>query len=279
LSEEQIEELIKKGVLPKNIRDTMKKMKSPEGQRFLEQLKEGKQAPGKEQIDEFFGKETQEAAGSYLVTKMANATRNEDGSENVGKIALGLHLGRVPSEEDLANPEYQKVMQTAEKTFPVAIQRVLDGTRDIDLSDKAKAIASVADAQQGNALWTKYASETQNGNLGCAAAVSEVLRKAQAVPGNFNELAVYYMDQKLQSMGWEKVDYNNRRPGDVIIGYRTSNPAASMGGGAHTGIVGENGKTYSNSSSTGEWTYNDPNSWVPPNGGYQITYVLRPPGS
>lgn len=279
LTEEQIEELIKKGVLPKNIKAFMQKMKSKEGQAFLDKLKGGKDAPGKEEIDQFFDKETQEAAGSYLVTKMANATANEDGTHNVGKMALGMQLGRVPTEEDLKNPDYQKLMQAAEKAYPVSLQHAVDGTLNIDLSDKAKAIAAVAKADVGKALWTQYAAATENGNLGCAASVSYALRQAQAVPGNFNELSVYGLDQKLSGMGWKKVDYEHRQPGDVIIAYRTTNPAASVGGGAHTGIVGENGTTYSNSSSSGQWSVNSPDSWRPPNGGYKVVYVLRAPGN
>jgi hypothetical protein len=279
LTPEQIEELIKKGVLPKDIKDFMKQMESPEGKEFLNQLKEGKNPPGKDQIDKFFNKETQEAAGSYNVTKMAQATANPDGSHNIGKLALGMQLGHVPTEADLKNPDYQKLMSAAEKNFPVSLQHVMDGTANIDLSDKAKAIAAVAKADQGKELWTQYAAATENGNLGCAASVSAALRQAQAVPGNFNELSVYGLDQHLEGQGWQKVDFNHRQPGDVIIAYRTDDPAASQGGGAHTGIVGDGGATYSNSSNSGQWSYNDANSWVPPNGGYRNVYVLRPPGS
>jgi hypothetical protein len=279
LSPEQIEELIKKGVLPKNIKDFMKEMESDEGKNFLKGLKEGKNAPSKDQIDKFFGKELQEAAGSYSVTKMAQATANQDGSPNMGKIALGLQLGHAPTDTDLKNPQYQKLMDAAEKAYPVALQHVLDGTANIDLSDKAKAIAAIAKADVGKELWTKYAAATENGNLGCAASVSTALRQAGAVGQDFNELSVYGLDRHLRSQGWKPVDFNHRQPGDVIVAYRTSNPANSPGGGAHTGIVGEGGATYSNSSSSGEWSYNSPNSWQPPNGGYVMTYVLRPPSS
>lgn len=279
LSEEQIEELIRKGVLPKNIKQFMQKLKSQEGQDFLRQLKEGQAAPNKEQIDEFFGKETQEAAGSYLITKFAQETANEDGSTNIGKIALAMQLGRTPTADDLNNSDYQNMMQAADKAYPLSLQRILDGTATIDLSDKAKSIAAMAKADVGKALWTEYAAITQNGQLGCAASVSKVLRQAQAVPPGFNENAVYGLDNALQRQGWQPVDFNRRQAGDVIIAYRTSNPAASTGGGAHTGIVGENGATYSNSSNSGAWSYNDANSWIPPNGGYVRTYVLRPPSS
>jgi hypothetical protein len=279
LSEEQIEELIKKGVLPKNIKQFMEKMKSKEGQAFLDKLHDGKEAPGKEEIDGFFDKETQEAAGSYNVTKMAGATANEDGTHNIGKLALGMQLGRVPTEEDLKNPDYQKMMQAAEKAYPVSLQHVLDGTANIDLSDKAKAIAAVAKADVGKALWTDYAAQTENGNLGCAASVSSALRQAGAVPPGFNELSVYGLDTKLQGAHWQEVDFAHRQPGDVIIAYRTSDPAGSSGGGAHTGIVGEGGATYSNSSNSGQWSYNSPDSWIPPNGGYVQVHVLRAPGA
>jgi hypothetical protein len=276
LSPEQIEELIKKGVLPKDIKDFMKQLESPEGKDFLQQLKDGKNPPSKEQIDKFFNKETQEAAGSYSVTKMTQATANPDGSPNIGKMALGMQLGRVPTEQDLKNPDYQKLMQAADKTYPVSLQHVMDGTANIDLSDKAKAIAAVAKADQGKQLWTQYAAATENGNLGCAASVSNALRQAGAVPGNFNELSVYGLDQHLQQQGWQQVDFNHRQPGDVIVGYRTE-PSNSGGGGAHTGIVGENGATYSNSSSSGQWSYNDPGNWS--GGEYRTFYVLRPPSS
>ena len=279
LSPEQIDELIRKGVLPKNIKDFMKQMESDEGKDFLKTLKQGKEPPSKEQIDKFFGKELQESAASYAVTKMAQATANPDGSPNMGKIALGMQLGHPPNDTDLKNPQYQKLMEAADKTYPVALQHVLDGTANIDLSDKAKSVATIAKADVGKQLWTQYAAATENGNLGCAASVSTALRQAGAVPQNFNELSVYGLDQHLQQQGWKAVDFGHRQPGDVIVAYRTSDPAGSAGGGAHTGIVGEGGATYSNSSSSGQWSYNAPSDWMPPNGGYVNTYVLRPPSS
>lgn len=289
LSDEQIEELIKKGVLPKGIKNFIKRIKSKEGQAFLKQLKDGKEKPSKEDLDKFFGGEdegseaeahaTQEATASYLITKYNNAfgpKDENDSSSNIGKIALSMQLGRVATEEDFKNPEYQKLMNAAEKAFPLSLQRVINGEipQTIDLSDKAKSIAAVAQADVGKALWTEQAGPTQQGYLGCAASVSKALRQAGAVEPGFNENGVYYLDQHLQKEGWKPVDFAHRQPGDVIIGYRTT-PSASGGGGAHTGIVGDGGRTYSNSSNDRVWR-EDTGAW---NSGYQQVFVLRPPGS
>lgn len=293
LSDEQIEELIKKGILPKDAKKLRDKVATKgadgkvkltdEAQKFVDDLKGGKEVTN-EVIDNLLGKEHQETAASLLIQQLGEATTEEGGEADVGKIALGMYLGKVPTEDDYKNPDYQKFMEAADKSYDLALQKVLQGDKQgpIDLSDAQAKVAARASANVGQSLWTEQASLTQNGVLGCAVSVSKNLRQAGVVDGNFMQAAVVGLDNALQAKGWQKVDISQAQPGDVIIGYRTSNPAASTGGGAHTGIVGEGGRFYSNNSNTGKWDEDSKQAWLPRSrggGDYVNSYVLRAPNA
>jgi hypothetical protein len=88
---------------------------------------------------------------------------------------------------------------------------------------------------------------TDHGQLGCADAVTRILHDELgfSLPKTLSTVELF---DELVSAGWIKVDL--RTPGAVIV----SPSCAVMHG--HTGIVGNNGAIYSNSSATGRWTQN-----------------------
>jgi hypothetical protein len=88
---------------------------------------------------------------------------------------------------------------------------------------------------------------TDHGQLGCADAVTRILHDELgfSLP---KTLSTDELFDELVHAGWKKVDLLTT--GAVIV----SPSCAAMHG--HTGIVGENGAIYSNSSATGRWTQN-----------------------
>lgn len=277
LSDEEIEKLIKEGKLPKGALDLKKGKNTPAAKEmgdFLKKMKDGNEDVSAAEIDKFMPKGLQERIGTDLTKEYAFATadRDENGKAtrvNVGKVALSFELGRPASEEDSKKPENQQFMKAAEDAYPLALRRVMEnGTGEIDLTEAGKKISSAAKASLGQALWLRHASATQNGNLGCAASVSSVLRDAGVA--RVDELAVTGLAQKLRSQGWEARPFNQRQPGDVIIAL------GSAGRHGHTGIVGENPNvTYNNHSSSGRWSADPAGYWT--RGRWPVVYVLRPP--
>jgi hypothetical protein len=96
-------------------------------------------------------------------------------------------------------------------------------------------------------LSTSNDSGTENGQLGCADAVTRILHDELgfSLP---KTLSTEELFDELVAAAWIKTQLLT--PGAVIV----SPSCAAMHG--HTGIVGENGLIYSNSSATGRWTQN-----------------------
>jgi hypothetical protein len=126
-------------------------------------------------------------------------------------------------------------------TAPSDTTNGLSGSQDAlsKLLDRAKADVGV--------LSTSEDAGTDQGQLGCADAVTRILHDELgfSLPKTLSTAELY---DELVAGGWQKADL--RTPGAIIV----SPSCAAMHG--HTGIVGENGAIYSNSSATGRWTQN-----------------------
>jgi hypothetical protein len=277
LSDEEIEKLIKEGKLPKGALDVKNGKDSPEAKEFnnfLNKMKEGKEPLSSQDIDKFMPKQLQERMGTDLTKQYAFETADKDANGkptrvNVGKIALSFELGHAATEEESKRPEYQQFMQAAEKAYPLALERQMSGGGAVDLTDAGRKITSAAHGSLGQALWLRHAADTQNGNLGCAASVSSVLRDAGVA--NVDELSVTGLAQNLRGKGWHAVPFNQRQPGDVIIAL------GSAGRHGHTGIVGADiNQTYDNHSGSGRWSQDSAGYWT--RGRWPVVYVLHPPG-
>lgn len=120
-----------------------------------------------------------------------------------------------------------------------------------------KVVAS-ANKEVGQSMWSQspYAACTENGKLGCAASVSEVLKRAGY--SYANSAGVQELAGQLEAHGWKKINVADHpelvRPGDVVFGV-DKQPGKS----AHIGIIGEceNGEIwqYDNNSANGKWSH------------------------
>ena len=113
---------------------------------------------------------------------------------------------------------------------------------------KAGPIGSIRDSAYANVnVPTRSIRYTDNGNLGCAAAVSIIFYRATGytiVPGKKLELSTSGMWTALStSSNWQKIDnwQSGYKPGDIILTARGSRPG-------HVGVVVDNGNVISNSS-------------------------------
>jgi hypothetical protein len=132
--------------------------------------------------------------------------------------------------------------------------------RDIDAGTR---IAALAKANIGKQLWVGSGTGPREG---CASSVSNILRQYGL---DMHEWNIVPLSKKLESMGWQRDSFANRRPGDIII--------AGVITAGHTGIVGETPDiTYDNHSNTGQWTRDPASRWASLYPGLPH-YVLHPP--
>jgi hypothetical protein len=93
------------------------------------------------------------------------------------------------------------------------------------------------------------------GNLACAWAVNKILQAS--IGKKFDHDSTTDMDRELRmgvSSGTvESIPVSEARPGDIVISPTIWSPERVTG---HVGIVGENGKIYSNSSREAQWKQN-----------------------
>ncbi|MCA9803624.1 MAG: hypothetical protein KC777_16745 [Cyanobacteria bacterium HKST-UBA02] len=116
--------------------------------------------------------------------------------------------------------------------------------------ERGERIYQAARQMEGKPVWQgyRYANITENGRLGSAASVSEVLRASGfSYAGGPN---VATLARTLLSRGWKPVAVNGLRPGDVIYGAKAGD-WQNGGGNAQVGIVGEDGLIYANDPATG----------------------------
>lgn len=143
-------------------------------------------------------------------------------------------------------------------------------------SAEVDAIANIAMQSNGRRMWTDTGA-----NLGCAQSVAGMLRAANVRIDNLRRVGDVF--DALQRNQWRAIQTDKNltglKPGDVIVcGRAPGMQWKGVDGGAHMGIVGADGKIYSNNSRTGvvigvdaERFTRDPR--------YQSFYILRSPGS
>jgi hypothetical protein len=127
-------------------------------------------------------------------------------------------------------------------------------------SGVVEALLAAALADVGKQLWRGMAG-TENGNLGCAAAVTAILHDELHL-NIAKTVSTNDLYEELKRAGWKKIDVTTSGtvipPGAVIV----SPKCDAMHG--HTGIVGEKGAIYSNNSQTGLWDQHlTVDKWVP----------------
>jgi hypothetical protein len=129
--------------------------------------------------------------------------------------------------------------------------------------------SNLAAAAEGNVgkLNTSGFAGTDAGRLACAAAVSKIVKDEMGYDlPKTNSTAELYDELK---KGWREVPAGT--PGAVIVS------PTSGGQHGHTGIVGNNGQIYSNSSATGNWEQNyTVDGWNKRFGGLGVHAFLPP---
>lgn len=116
--------------------------------------------------------------------------------------------------------------------------------------ERGERIYQAARQMEGKPVWQsfRHANITENGRLGSAASVSEVLRASGFSYASGHNVAT--LARTLLSRGWKPVAVNGLRPGDVIYGAK-SGDWQQGGGNAQIGVVGEDGLIYANDPATG----------------------------
>lgn len=261
---EAMEELERKGKLPKGTCSRLRKMKdsvyankkdpAAKLDPFLDKLRDAR-SPSEftaGELKQNFPKEVQELAASATIGKLALQTLNTDGSIDTGKIALAMHLGRLPDQSDLVRPEYRAMMETARQSYQIAERRQMspDSSGPIDWTDvNGRTLASARNAV-GHVMWRDFASVVEGGRLGCAASVSEVLEQT-GIRGIKSALVTDFASQAMRR-GYERLPLSQGRPGDIVYGVE---PGGGGGGGsAHIGVIGAGGAVYHNRSRSGRWS-------------------------
>ncbi len=192
---------------------------------------------------------------------------NKITASQAGEIGLSFYLGHIPNSSELTNASDAQYITAGSNMYRLALAQ-LGSLGDINVSDIQGKIAVNASSDVGRSMWTHYMN---NGNLGCAASVSEVL---QSLGFSYaNSALVYGLQHQLEAHGWTST--TKPQAGDVVLGYR--NMDANGGGGAHCGIVGDNGIVYDNHSSTGKWSQDHLDYFSQRNFHAGVIY-LKPPG-
>lgn len=191
-----------------------------------------------------------------------------------GRIQLERDQRSPQFERDLRGPQLERNRRFSElerERRDVPVDRGQHG-RDRDRSH----IVGLASESVGQRLWakTKFARVVQNGNLGCAASVSECLQRAGFAYAN--DAGVGGLVDRLTRNGWTKHAFHEAKPGDVIYGHKGSG-WRNGGGNAHIGIMGENGHAYANSSGNGKWIHAPVERIIGSRFG-QNRFCLRAPG-
>lgn len=213
-----------------------------------------------------------EQSRDFQPSEEGRRPRQEEGEQ--GERQHRRHRGRERSEQgdradrrrgregDRTNPDSEDRQSNNDRT-----RRENSGP----MGDQNARNLRSAKGHVGDQMW-RNGYGLGNGRLGCAASVSEVLKDA-GVRG-VHSAGVAQAAEQLTRQGWtQHSGLDKAEPGDVVVVARRSG-WRNGGGGAHIGIVGENGKVYHNRSSTGRWTEDSLGRVF---GGGMSRFILKPP--
>ena len=229
--------------------------------KFLTDMKDGTGDISGEDVAEFMPKELQEVIATDLFKDFSETTNGD-----IGKVALAFHLGKEPdqlSAEDLNNPANQAIAKAAREFEQLARLRQQAGEGDRfswargPTSELQFKLLDAAKGNVGEALWAQgpFRNSVRGGRLGCAASVSEVLQEVGF--GYANSAGVGGLSGQLMRNGWTRVPLSQASAGDVVFAGKPGTNWQAGGGNAHIGIIGERGRVYHNSSSSGRWVEAD----------------------
>lgn len=134
-------------------------------------------------------------------------------------------------------------------------------------SSLSTKIEKAAQDSVGKKMWFGFG--LPNGHLGCAASVSNVLKKAGIK--NVSSAATKYMRAKIRKSAYKTQEFRIKeggnkaiddkrlaqvaKPGDVLIAFMDPLPKGNIGPKAHCGIISRNGKVFTNDWNDGIWKH------------------------
>jgi hypothetical protein len=209
---------------------------------------------GTEAIDGFSAEVAQQLADA-----MSKNISRPPATQRVGETGGVLEITPAP-----------ELQHHGDKAGKDNTDKVQDKKEDVkDNTSVGGQILSAAELSLGEKRWQEAANAdaTRDGKLGASAAVSAVLRDAGV---NVDEISISGLEQALMQKGWQKVPFDQRQAGDVVIARREN----SYG---NSGIVGEGNSIFTNNSRTGQWMKESAAPWVVDGyNRYSQVYVLRP---
>jgi len=249
------------------------RLKSPQFRQFLEKLKSSQQ-PSTAEIKDMMPKELQEQIGGDLVNKFSTQCRDAQGQVDVGKVALAMATGHVPTDADLAKPENKAFVSAGRRLGDISDARTDNPSQPLEWQEVNQRLLMAAKQSVGKAMWNsgRWNPQTlENGNLGCAASVSEVMKVAGVDGHAMSAAGVTLLEEKILKEGGYRV--NNPQPGDIVVGQR------GAGQHGHIGIVGEDGKVYHNSSAKRQWVEADLSTVFGRGRGFTDVHYVRLPAN
>ena len=205
-----MKKLAAKGKVPKDFAAKFDDPNFAKGfSKFLTTMKTGEGQISSTDVGQFLPKELQETMATDLMKSFS-----ESSGQDMGKVVLGFHLGKNPSElsaEDMNNPVNQAIAKAGREFFQLESARQQSRPGDqIDYSRGPTSelqfkLLDAAKNSVGRSLWAEgdFRNSVKGGRLGCAAAVSEVLQDVGF--GYANSAGVGNLSDTLINRGWQRV--------------------------------------------------------------------------
>ncbi len=146
-----------------------------------------------------------------------------------------------------------------------AVPPTTGGSRQASTAQK---ILKAADSSVGRKMWFGYG--LPSGQLGCAAALSNVLKAAGITRGRSATVVVVRRQLLAGAKGVREIEIKSKpgdiddaqlaklaKPGDILMAYMAPPPSLNGGPNAHCGIIGESGTVYTNDWNDGIWKHSD----------------------
>lgn len=186
----------------------------------------------------------------------------------VGLIATRVAL--AAKTQSLSHNGYQVLLAEKSGGGINTVAGTTDSGASADAESKhAKEILAAAEQSVGKEMWKGFG--LGNGGLGCAASLSNILKKAgvsyayspvtKAVRQKLLSGPIKASEYVVKSGGEQPISDSKlasvARPGDVLVAFMDPLPVGNIGPKAHCGIIGANGTVFTNDWNDGIWKHAD----------------------
>ncbi|HEY9867648.1 MAG TPA: hypothetical protein V6D08_00450 [Candidatus Obscuribacterales bacterium] len=218
----KLEEAVKKGKISAKLAE---KLKSPQFRQFLEKLKSGEQ-PTASEIQQLLPKEMQEKIAGDLIAKFSEQSKDGQGNVDIGKVAVAMAIGRMPSEEELARPEFKAFENAAERLHEISKARTEHPGRNLEWQDVPTGPRKEGDDYPPSKLAVKLVDRAEdvarsmNSTGWCYKGVATALA---SIGVNVHGASAYMAaDQLARDRRFVEVSMKDLRPGDVLVHNRSA---------------------------------------------------------